>query len=220
MLAETDYAEIALSFLEYKATYREPIFEAWDRKGMLAIAIFRALREWGVELENISTRPDSADISEIQITVDLLNREARFSVGIGAVNLFVINPHLKEPGISIGLARAGLEAVLSSANASLDKQLLTKAVHVSPQGRPIHDITSKFVRLDSHLKLGENVRAYGFSVYTENGSWVVDASGLYPEALFIRLSRTFGAEVTFETLVDWMNTDEKSVLELLQLRLE
>lgn len=35
-------ANVAQSFVEYRALYKEPIFEAWERVGLLTAAVFNA----------------------------------------------------------------------------------------------------------------------------------------------------------------------------------
>jgi hypothetical protein len=220
MVAEKNTAKELLSFLEYRAFYREPIFEAWDRYGAIALALFRAFREWNVGLESISVKPFPTNASEMQMSVDLLNKRFSFVVGLGAGSLFVLNPNWEEVELITKVARAGIGAIRAGTNTEIDKQVLTLSVHLEPQGRSVRDITSTFVSLDASPMLGENIRSYGFSVYTDNSSWVVDASALYAGALFIRLTRVFGPGASFEEIAGVIKTDEDHVLELLRLRLD
>jgi hypothetical protein len=102
----------------------------------------------------------------------------------------------------------------------IDKQLVTMAMHLKPRERSIRDITSRFVRLDGQVPSEPPVRTYGFSLYREDGSWVVDASILDQDALFVRINRTFSAEVALEEISVKGRQEEDQLLDLLQLRLE
>ncbi len=220
MMAEKSAAEVLLSFLEYKAVYREPIFESWDRQGELASALFRAFREWNVGLENIHGRPNPSNASEIQMTVDLPNRGASFNFGLGAATLFVNNPNWAELDTMAKVAQSGIKTIQASTNADIDKQMLTLAIHLKPQVRSIRDITSSFIGLNINLLTNQMIRSYGFAIYLDDGYWIVDTSDLYSESLFIRLNRTFEADMTFEQLAETLRKDEISLLELLELRID
>ncbi|MGH9855018.1 MAG: hypothetical protein ACREBD_34745, partial [Blastocatellia bacterium] len=117
MAVEKQPAEVAFSFLEYLADYREPVFEAWERPGAIALSIFRAFRKWDVSLDNISGNQSPANASEIQLNTVLLNKRLNFSVRVGATSLLITNPSWEEKESIIEIARAGIEAVKASTNA-------------------------------------------------------------------------------------------------------
>lgn len=219
-MAEKIYAEVPLSFLEYRVDYREPIFEDWGQHGSLALALFRAFRNWGIGLNNISGNPNPTNASEIRLTVDLLDRRMSFNIGLGAATFFVINPNWQEADVITRIALAGIEAVRTSTKADIDKQSITLAMHLVLKGHSIRDITSRFVQLDTNLIVGETVRAYGFAVYTEEGYLVVDTSSVYTEALFVRINRSFGPDKSFEEVANTLHKDENNALELLGLRID
>jgi hypothetical protein len=74
--------------------------------------------------------------------------------------------------------------------------------------------------VDLDLGMPERVRTYGFSVYGEDHSWVVDSSGLVDGALFIRIDTTAGPTVEFQDLAASVREQHIKVLEILGLRIE
>lgn len=219
MTAEIDHAQLLHSFIEYKVFYREPIFEVWHRQlGDLTLAIFRAFRDWEVGLENISANQNPSDASEIQINVELLNKKAVFNVGLGASRLSVTDPNWSEMESIVRLAQAGIGAVLSIAAPDLEKQQITLNMHVKPDVSTQKEIGARFLRLDEAL-FGHDIRAYGFAAYGEDGHWVVDPSGLYRDALFIRLQRSFEVNVTLELVAAMLQEEQGRLLAALGLRI-
>ena len=48
----------------------------------------------------------------------------------------------------------------------------------------------------------------------------MDASTVYPDALFVRIQRTFGSGVALDKIIAQLNADETKILELLRLEVE
>lgn len=219
-MAQKIPAEVALSFLEYRATFREPLFEIWGQHGSLVHAVYRAFREWNVGLENVTAKESPANASEIQVNFNLLNWKAVFGVGIGSASLIITNPDWSEAEIIKKIARAGLEAVVRSSKAEIEKQLATLLMHLRPRGKSIHDITSKFVHSNLGKTIGERTRGFGFSVYGEESLWVIDLSATYSDALFVRITRNFNGSVPIENVALELQKDENRLLDMLELNLD
>jgi hypothetical protein len=62
--------------------------------------------------------------------------------------------------------------------------------------------------------------AFGFSVYSETGVWVVDRSALYPDSLFIRLIHSFPPDQPLVELANTMRNEQERMLDVLRLRIE
>jgi hypothetical protein len=130
-----------------------------------------------------------------------------------------MDPNWEEAEMITKLARAGIDAVITNTKAEIASQQLVLAMHLKPQFQSIREITSRFIQISDQSLIGNDVRAYGFSIYKDNSSLVVDSSNLYPEGLFVRLARTFGPETPFEDITNTLYKDEARALELLELRL-
>lgn len=220
MMSEPKRAEVRLSFLEYRAIFRDPIFEALSGAGDIALALFHAFRPWQVGLENISWRLYPANASEVQISCELLNRKVVFSVGLGSASVFVTDPVWSEADRIRQITSAGMEAVGKSTEAKTETQTLTLAMHVKPLAQSIRSITSGYLRMEHPRSQKGQPRGYGFSVYWDDCSWVVDTSALYPDALFIRIARSFKPEAPLEEVVAGLDSEQAEVLKMLQLELQ
>ena len=216
-MSEKTKAEVLLAFLEYRAFYREPLFEAWGQHGTLVHSLFQAFREWDLRLENITAKENPANASEIQVNFNLLNWKAVFSLGIGSVGLVVTNPNWSEVELIVKIGHAGLRALLETSKAQIDRQTATLSMHLKPQGRSVVDLTSKFVHPETGKTLTTSPKGFGFSVYGDQSSYVVDLSASYSDALFVRITRTFGSSVQLEEIAKELDRDEHRVLNILDL---
>lgn len=216
-MAERTPAEVPLSFFEYRAFYREPLFEIWGQHGGLVHAVYQAFREWNVSLENVTGKENPANASEMQVNFNLLNWKVVFSVGIGSAALFVTNPDWSEAELIAKIARAGLEAVVRSSKVEIEKQLVTLSMHLRPKGKSVREITSKYVHTDVGKLIPDRIRGFGFSVYGEESSWVIDLSASHADALFVRITRSFAGSIPLEDIAVELDKDEGKLMDMLQL---
>ena len=220
MAPKSTKAILHASFLEYRAVYREPVFEAWDRLGKVTHELYQAFREWGVSLEHIFGNRAPNNASEIEVTFEIFNRKATFKVGLGAAALFVRDHSWAENKQIAEVARVGVRALQVAAGVEIDKHVLAFAVHVSSPGVSLLDLTTRFISLDALPSSDESVRAYGFSVYRDGSYVIVDRSELYADALYVRVNREFAPELSFESLAENLRIEENGILDLLGLRID
>ena len=181
--------------------------------------MFQAFKEWGVSLSDVSANTNPSNAAEHQTTVELLNRRYAFSVGLGFVSLSVTNPYWEEAERIAKIATGGLRAILSSANAEVAQQTVQIVMHLKPRKYSVHEATSRFISSDVVPIMGDKVLAYGFSIYSEDSTWVVDRSALDKSALFVRLSKSFDSATSFENIADFLNKEQEKALEVLKLRI-
>jgi hypothetical protein len=219
-MAQTADAQAVLTFLEYQALFREPIFEAWGQPNALMRAVFRAFRPWNINLTSISAKQSPANAGEVGIVFNLLNGKFVFSVGVGAANLLVTNPSWADSELITQVLRAGVEAVRESAKAEVDRHVLSLSMHLRPRQKQIREITSQFVKISKPRVADAKIKALGFSLYTDDGSWIVDSSVIYNDALFVKLSQAFAPSVSFEEMATSLRQEQSDLLAILQLRLD
>ncbi|MBI4662282.1 MAG: hypothetical protein HY735_25970 [Verrucomicrobia bacterium] len=219
-MSEKTKAKVLLAFLEYRAFYREPLFEAWGQHGTLVHALYRAFWEWDLRLENITAKESPANASEIQVNFHLPNWKAVFFLGIGSAGLVVTSPNWSEMELIVKIGRAGLTAILDTSEAQIDRQTVNLAMHLKPEGRPVVDLTSRFAHPETGKFLVATPKGFGFSVYGDQSSFVVDLSASYSDALFVRIARTFGSSIQLEQIAQELSSDEAKFLHILDLKLD
>lgn len=223
MQAEPTNSTHLLSFLDYRATYQEPIFDLWDRRGSVAQALFRAFRPWSVSHENINRSPNPSDNGDSLVSVEIPGKKrVSFSVGLTSAGAVFTNPVWDDQAELLAIVSAGIEAVRSSLSVSISRQLVSLGMHLQPQGRTILDITSNLVRPIAALAGQDTPTAFGFSVYSENAIWVVDRSAVFPAnpgALFIRLTRNFPPDQPLVELANTLRAEQEKTLDILKLRI-
>ena len=211
-------AAVMHSLLEHRVDFAEPILAKWDPQGSLAPALIGAFRPWNLSLENVSWKSLPNNAAEIEIKFDLMPGKMAFHVALGNARLWVQSPTRSETQLYADVAEAGVGALRASVAAIIQTHTASLSQHVQPTGASILGLTSKFVQWKTQTE-SASVRCYGFSVYRDDGFYVVDASAAFKDSLFIRIARTFPGDTAFLAMADRIYEDEDRVLDELQLEL-
>jgi len=220
MAEELTIADIQLPFLEYRASYKEPITSIWfgKQQGDIINALLKAFAPWQVSLENITWNQTAKNLAEAQLTFNLPSLFSSFNVGVGGLTITAINPDWSRAPIFVSVFQTGLDALKRSIGQDLQGQQLTLGFHIKPAAKNFRETVSRFVNAKA---LGsENAAFFGVSVYHHDYSYVIDGSVSFPGGVFIKLIRNFTAEKRFEEMAAILYKDEETVLHRLGLKLK
>lgn len=214
-------AEIEQSFFEYRANFREPITIFWTggRQAEIISAMQKALAPWRVDLENIAWQQSPKNLREIQITFAVPSQFCSVQVGLAGVIMTAFNPDWSRAPELLKLFAAAVGALNGSTGQPFQFQQTTLGFHVKPHAaRPFREILTRFVDANA---LGSNDAAmFGLSTYYNDHSFVIDASASIPGGVFVKLTRNFTVETTFDTMAKTLYSDEEAVLKRLGLKLQ
>lgn len=219
MESEFTSATVPLSFLEYRLNFSEPLLEEWRDNGAIVKALLRALRPWNVQLSGVSIKPSPANLAEVQIIVEVIPQRVVFNLFLGAATLFAANLSWEDAPSLQKLIDVIRPTLAESANVEIANQQITLAMHLTPQGKTVRQITMRFSPSDEERD-DESVKAFGFSIYRNDSSCVVDLSLSYQNSLFIRLVRNFDKSHPVDEIESALRTDQTNLLNRLQLRLD
>ncbi len=216
-MADSTPVQIPYSFVEYKGVFLEPIFSAFVKKDWAVTrSVYLALQKWGLTLEQITTRQQTTNVSEIQLTFNLPRLTSVVHLSLGHLTVFVSNPGWKNAAELVEVTTAVVEATKAGAETSLQSQQLSLGMHLVPKGKTPKDLTSRFMTLkDDSVAFLERISGSGFSLYGDKTALVVDTSGLYPGALFVRVMRTHTGTVTIAEMAQVLDKDEKQTFSFL-----
>lgn len=209
----------AYSFLEYKAILAEPLFgQLIGHDAAVIKGLYSSLKEWGLPLENIIIRQQPANAAEIRIDFNLPRIAMTVQLGLSGVTIFVTNPDWSQAGRIVQVSSTATAAVRQASKTDYASHQISLAMHIIPKGAQRKDIAGRFVRIDqSAMAILGDIKALGFSVTGKDASWVVDASALYDDALFVRIVRNFGGQATLPEMATLLKKDEEQILQLLGL---
>jgi hypothetical protein len=216
-MSERMPAEVRFASLESRAIYREPIIQRWNQNGEITQAVFRALREWNISLDQVSETQFAANLGQLETTFQLLQGRFIFRVGVGATGLTVWNPVWSETDVIGRIYSAGVEAVRTSVPTEFDHHEVTLDMHVAPAGRTVSELTGGFVPSVLQKCVGDDVRGYGFILHKSEGLWHLDSSAAFADSLFVRIFRRFPPNASMHNMAATMRTEEGSFLEVLGL---
>lgn len=218
-MAGSDNAKVLTAFVEWQAHYRAPNFELQSRGPAVTSAVFQAFQPWNINLANVSAKPNPTNAGEVGIIFSLLGSSVVFSVGVGAATLLVRDANWSQEQLIGQIATAGLQALQSTAAIAIERHVVSVAMHLQPE-RSLREVSAGFVGVISPALSSPAIKARGFSVYAEDYSWVVDASALYKEALFVKIVRSFGPEEPYPDMARALRGDQTELLGALHLTVE
>jgi hypothetical protein len=217
-LEPASIADIQQAFFEYRAAFNEPITRFWyGGEAELISTMLKALSPWRLGLENISWNEDEKSLADERLTFAVPSLFASIQLGISGVTTTAANPDWSKVAQYISLFQTAAETAKAAAGRQFDSQQTTLAFHVLPTTKPFRE---KLVRFVDTKKLGaEGARMFGVSAYSTDFSFVIDGSTLFPDGVFIRLTRVFPPGSGFEEMAGTMFKDEERILHLLDLKL-
>lgn len=204
----------------YRLLYRDPIFDLEKLDDKAVSAAYAAFRPWNVSLENITFKDNPANLGEEATNFNLLGGRIIFSINAGGCGLLVANPSWSDVDWISKIAAAGIEAILRSTGAEAERQFGSLTMHLTPATGTIQENTSHFLRIDTNRLPGGPIQSFGFSVYRDDFTWVVDKSAFFPNSLFLRMERFFSPDSSFEQIAGRLHEDEEIVFDLLGLKVD
>lgn len=216
-MAEKTAAEVRVSSLQYRAVFAKPIIAQWGKTADLAQALFEAFREWNVSLENIASNQFPGNFGQVELSVQqFLQGRFTFRVGLDAASLSVWNPNWTEVSTIKGVALAGVEAIRQILRVELASHDVILDMHLTPQKRSRLELTSRFLPTDLK-QTDKDFEGYGFLLHRKNILWHIDLSALFPDALYLRLFRSFAPTVSLDEIASTVQHEEVELLDYLGL---
>ncbi len=213
-------ANIQRPFLEYRSTFNDPITPVWygARQGEVVGAVLKALSPWHLGLDNISWNQGAKNLAEMQLTFAVPSLLAAVQLGIGGITASAINPDWSRVSQFVSLFQTAVDTLKAVAGQELMTQQTTLGLHVLPDKKPFREALSRFINI---ANLGvSDAKMFGVSAYYSDFSFVIDSSAVFPEAIFIKLNRTYSGVARFEEMAATILKDEEKILELVDLRLQ
>jgi hypothetical protein len=213
-MADKIPALVQLPLFGHRTLFRDPVLDVDDKA---LSAVYTAFKPWHISLENITFKENPASLGEEATNFSLLGGRFLFSINVGGCGVLVKDPNWSEANLVMSIAGAGIGAVLEATDAVVDKQLASLTMHLTLKTGTIREITSRFVNLDADQFPGGPLKSFGFSLYREDFTWVVDASAAFLNSLFLRMDRWFRPDIPLEQIARQLHEDENRVLDLLGL---
>jgi len=213
-------ADFRNAFFEYRTVFEEPIFRFWngERQVEMVAALHKALSPWGIGLEGMSWNQSAKNLGEIQLTIGVPSLSATIQVGVGGVTMSANNPDWSHATQYATLFQTALDTLKAKIEQEFQAQQATLAFHLAPGAKPFRDLLMNFVKTADFAS--EDAKMFGVSAYYSDFSFVIDASLLVPDGVFVKLNRIFPSRLRFEHMADALFRDEQNVLARLGSKLQ
>lgn len=213
-MPDMELADISESFFEYRADLSVAMFNAWTVPNPLVPSVLGALAKWNVGLGDVTWNHDTKSYKDLQLTFNVTQLDAAIKVGVDSVLFVALNPDWGDAPNLVTTFDAAIKAICSTGNTEIKSHEISLAMHVKPGKTPFVDIMTRFVNREA---IGP-AQMYGFSVYRDSSSLVIDKSLRYEGAGFLRLQRRFEASSSFEDIAAMLYEDESKALDMLGLK--
>ncbi len=207
-MAEPDVANIPESYFEYRADFRNPLFEWWRQPNQVIQALYETLRSWNVNLGNAFWEKEPKNIREAQIGFNVDKLSAVIKVGMETATFSSVNPDWESAEQLISLFDLVMSTIKSAGKAEIAAQEALLAMHVRQGKRSLGEVMTGLVNAK---ELGSG-QTYGVSVYGDETTLLLDKSQRYPDAVFIRVTRKFAANAGFDAIAEAIYADEMKAL--------
>ena len=217
-MSEKAAAECLFTTLEYRAIFENPIFSAFEKPTSIADILYHAFLEWNPAFDNINFRSIPSTANDLQVSCDLFNKRLTFAVQVSGCVLTVTNPNWSEVELIQNIMQRGLGAMAAITGETIKNQTTVLVIHLKAKGKSRLELTERF-----RPPIGLPVKresAFGFCVYGDDISWLIDLSAVYPDAVFVRIFRIFEASIPIEEISKTLYNDEHELLGLMELSIE
>src|SRR5712664_3151315 len=123
-------AEIPYGLIEYTATFKKPILEAWRNLEGLTSAVLSALDSFGFKLEGVEYKLEAEKINEHAIVFRRTPPGAVFTVGLGRLFISAENLDWSEAERFISGMNAAMSAFRDSSKYEIESQQIVLGMHV------------------------------------------------------------------------------------------
>jgi len=209
-------AEIPFALLEYTATFKKPILEAWTVPAYLVSAALNRLEPFGFGLDGVEVKTPT-NLSEYALVFKRSPPGLTMTVGIGKLMIVAENLDWTQADQFIATAHAGIDAIVEKARPEIRSQQLALGMHVQLKDRPRHEVTAALLSPSAYRLLDGDVKFPGLILQREKATIVIDASLAFANGLFVRIVREHAGDKTLEKLAESLRSDEERLFEILGL---
>lgn len=189
------------------------MFNLWTLPNKLLETTYPLLRNWGVELSDVSFTKEPANLKENQLTFNVTKLNAIIRIGLDQLVFVAINPNWAEAASLVDLFEGSIQHVKTIGQSEVTSQELVLAMHIQKTAGSFENNLAALV----NTKALGSASMYGVSMYRDDASIVLDKSLKYQNALFLRLYRKFGPKKHFHEIAETLFRDELEALKMVGL---
>jgi hypothetical protein len=210
-------AEIPFSIVEYTAVFKKPILEAWTVPALIIAAALNALEPYGFTLDGVEVKTHTEKLNEYAIVFRRRPANITLTLGLGKLTITAENLDWTEADQFIAAAKAGAGALVEKTKADVGFQNLALFIHIQIKTKPRQEITAPLLSPLALKLMDGELKFPGIILQRDKAMMVVDASVVYANALFVKITREHAANVAFEEMAKTLHTDEEQLFDALGL---
>ena len=206
---DKEFANIPESLFELNVEFQEPMLEAWNKHPYgIVEALYQALKAWGVTLENAMWEKDPKTIRDARVAFEIPRASSIIRAGLETLSFTAFNQDWESAPQILPLFGAVTAKVVNFGSVAVSDFRTILALHVIPGPRPFVESMRNLVNAKA---LGQ-AQMYGFSIYNQDSTIMLDKSVKYPGGVFVRLDRNFPGTTLFKEIVAALHQDQVKAL--------
>jgi hypothetical protein len=211
------HVEIPYGLVEYTANFKKPVVAAFSNSAQLVDVVLEALSPFGFKIDGVEFKVQAEKISERLIVFRRNPAGASFAVGVHRLLVSVENLDWSEAERFISAMEAGMAALKTLGNYEVESQQLTLAMHVQFKDKSPAEITTPLLTPLATKLMDGPVKTHGVILYREKATLIIDGSGAFANAIFVRIVREHRADSTLAEMAERLRKDEENLFDALNL---
>ncbi len=208
-------AEIPYGIIEYTATFKNPILEAWSNPAGLIRAVLSALDSFGFKLEGVEYKIQAEKINERAIVFRRTPPGAVLTVGPGKLLISAENLDWSEAERFISGMNAAMSAIHEVSKYEIASQQLALGMHVQFKAKTQTDVSAPLLSPMALKLMDGEVKSYGIILNRDKSSILIDGSAAFANALFVRMVREHAGEIPLQEVAGRLHKDEETLFDVL-----
>jgi hypothetical protein len=217
MPQEKAQADIPYAFIEYTATFKRPIIQAWVPPAPTLTAILNSLDPFGFKFDGVELKMNAEKPSDYTMVFRRTPAGIVFTVGVTKLLITAENLDWGDAEAFIAGASAGIQALREVSKAEFDSQQLAWAAHIQIKDKPRKEITAPLLTSSAYHLLDGEENFQGIILKRGNTLLVIDGSLSYANGLFVRINRQHSGDTTLPQIAEALRADEERLFEVLGL---
>lgn len=211
------HVEIPYGLVEYSANFKKPVLTPFSDTAQLVNVVLEALSPFGFNIDGVEFKVQAEKIAERLIVFRRNPAGASFAVGVHKLLVSVENLDWSEAEKFISGMEAGIAALKKLGNYEVESQQLTLAMHVQFKDKSPAEITAPLLTPLAVKLMDGAVKTHGIILYREKATLVIDGSGAFANAIFVRIVREHQGDATLAEIAERLRKDEENLFDALNL---
>lgn len=203
-----------VSYFEMLMDYQEPNIQLWLDRAAVVQAIFRALKPWNINVDNVEIITTGKP-SEQGLKFRIPEKRVSFFFSPALCKFTKDNADWESVEETIQIMDAAFSALAKASGIVAASQKTVIALHIQPKTLSFMDILEPFISKPLLALESGPATSMATIVKWDKRKVIIDVSGQIANGVFLRFERDFDGKASYEEIAIQLRSDEDALFEML-----